>query len=418
MTGAAIGYIELLKRNTQFRNLYFARLISLLGDWFNLIALLALLRAIGAETAMAFGTALIVKSLPTALVSPWAGDVADRFSRKRVMVIADLLRALAVSGLFLVVFFPSPILIYSLIILQAAIAGFFEPARTALLPEIVRPEELTAANALGAATWSAMLTLGMAAGGLFTAYFGWKAALVVDIGTYLLSAVFVLQITEPQMALNAKNKGLKAYNDGLKYLLGNFEVWSMAAVKMGWNFVGAVTLMITVLGETKFAIGEKAILGVSFLYVMRGFGTGVGPIISRALSQSKPRRMEFLIGFSFVWAAAWYNLIPYMSHIIGVGICIFFAHLGGATAWVFSTIRLQQLTPSAFRGRVFATEQAAFLLFFVACNLVYGNGVDAGYFEAGNALAIMGTTLLIPAALWAVRQRVLYKPNRGLKSHH
>ncbi|MEC8276092.1 MAG: MFS transporter, partial [Myxococcota bacterium] len=101
-----VGYVELLRGNIQFRNLYIARLVSLLGDWFNLIAILALLRSIGADSASAFGGALIVKALPSVVVTPWAGDLADRFSRKGIMLMSDVLRAFVVFGLFIVLWFP------------------------------------------------------------------------------------------------------------------------------------------------------------------------------------------------------------------------------------------------------------------------------------------------------------------------
>lgn len=401
-----VGYIELLKGNLQFRSLYLARLVSLLGDWFNLIAILALLRSIGADSASAFGGALIVKALPSVLITPWAGDVADRFSRKGIMLMTDVLRAAAVLGLFVVLWFPSVPLVYALMIVQAALAGFFEPARSALLPDIVKPEELTAANALGAATWSAMLTIGTAIGGIFTAFLGWKLALVVDIGSYLLSAWFLLQIVEPPMPEQAKTeKGMKAYGEGLRFMLQRPAIWTMAAAKVGWNFVGAVTLMLTVLGETRYTIADNAIMGASFFYMMRGLGTGIGPILSRHLSGSEPRRMEQLIGFAFVWAALCYSSIPWLNHAVLVGLAILLAHLGGATVWVFSTIRLQQLTPTEYRGRVFATEQAAFLLFFVLTNLGYGFVIDHAWLEADVALAVMGSTLIIPAGLWFLRQK-------------
>ena len=96
----------------------------MLGDWFNLIAILALLRSIGADSASAFGGALIVKALPSVVVTPWAGDLADRFSRKGIMLMSDVLRAFVVFGLFIVLWFPSVPLVYALMVLQAALAGF------------------------------------------------------------------------------------------------------------------------------------------------------------------------------------------------------------------------------------------------------------------------------------------------------
>ena len=85
-----IAYLDLLRSNTSYRRLFFARMISLLGDWFHLLAILALLRGIGHDSAAAFAGVIIVKSLATFLVLPVAGVWADRFSRLRLMIISDL----------------------------------------------------------------------------------------------------------------------------------------------------------------------------------------------------------------------------------------------------------------------------------------------------------------------------------------
>ena len=175
-----VGYVELIRGNANFRMLYLARLVSLFGDWFNLLAALALLRAIGADSAGAFGGVLILKMLPSALLAPVAGVVADRVSRRSLMIVADVVRAVIVAGMLSVLWYPEPMVVYVLLGLQSAVSVFFEPARSAMLPDIVSPEELTAANALGAATWSTMLALGSAIGGVFTATVGWHAGRALD----------------------------------------------------------------------------------------------------------------------------------------------------------------------------------------------------------------------------------------------
>ena len=90
--------LGLLLRNTPYRRLYSARLVSLMGDWFNLLALVALLREIGGNGAMALGGTLILKSLPPLLATPIAGWVADRFPRKTIMIASDVGRAVVVRN--------------------------------------------------------------------------------------------------------------------------------------------------------------------------------------------------------------------------------------------------------------------------------------------------------------------------------
>jgi len=94
-------YFSLLRRNRNFRLLYIGQTISQLGDWFNTVAVYALLLDLtGSATAVAW--MLIVQMLPIALVGPLAGVVVDRLNRRRIMMAADLVRACLVLGLLLV----------------------------------------------------------------------------------------------------------------------------------------------------------------------------------------------------------------------------------------------------------------------------------------------------------------------------
>ena len=128
----------------------------------------------------------------------------------------------------------------------------------------VNPDELTAANALGATTWSAMLTIGAALGGIFTEFFGWEWALVIDVCTYLVSMIFLLFIKAPPREGVDGNVTTENWI-ALSYVKRTFECWTLVLAKGGWNLVGGVTLMLTILGEGVFSLGGKAILGVSFL---------------------------------------------------------------------------------------------------------------------------------------------------------
>ena len=114
------GYLELLTTNVYFRRLYFARQLSLLGDWFALLAILELLRSIGSDSASSFGLVLIVKNLPSLFMSPWAGIFADRYNRVNVMIVSDLVRLILVLCFFFVLIWPKAWIVYIIIALQSA----------------------------------------------------------------------------------------------------------------------------------------------------------------------------------------------------------------------------------------------------------------------------------------------------------
>ena len=174
-----IGYLALVRRNHNFRNLWYGQIVSLLGDWFDLIASAALIGVL-TKSGLAISSLFVIRMLAPLLVSPFAGVAADRYDRRRILIITDLLRAITVLG-FLLVRTPSQIwLLYTLTALQLGISGFFSPARDAILPDVVSAQELGAANALGSATWSVMLAMGAALGGLASGIWGIYPAFVTS----------------------------------------------------------------------------------------------------------------------------------------------------------------------------------------------------------------------------------------------
>lgn len=166
-----VGYVALVRGNRAFRQLWFGQIISLLGDWFNLIAAASLVAEL-TQSGLAVGGLFVVRMLAPFLMSPIAGVVADRYNRKRILVATDVSRA-AVVLFFLLVREPGHVwLLYVLTAVQLGISGFFFPTRNAILPDLVSDRELGAANALSSATWSVMLALGAALGDLVSGTWG------------------------------------------------------------------------------------------------------------------------------------------------------------------------------------------------------------------------------------------------------
>src|SRR6266404_2752472 len=178
-TGTRVGYLELLRVNHDFRRLFVGQLVSQTGDWFNSVALFTLLLRLSGS-GEAVGYILIIKLLPSFFVGPLAGVVADRFNRKTIMIVADIVRGFMVLG-FLFVHRPEQVwIVYVLAGLEIAVSTFFDPAKSAAIPNIVSREELIPANALSAASWSVTLALGAALGGVVTDAFGRNTAFVID----------------------------------------------------------------------------------------------------------------------------------------------------------------------------------------------------------------------------------------------
>ena len=198
-------YLSLLRRNANYRNLWLSRVVSNLGDWFNLVASAALIAHLtDAGTAISF--LFLVRFLPLFLMSPFAGVIADRFDRRRILLVTDLLRAVTVAS-FLLVDRPERIwLLYVLTALQFVFSALFFPAQTALIPNVVEADDLVTANALDSLTWSTMLAFGALLGGLATAFLGVTAAFLLDALSFLISAWFVSQVRLPATATASTNR--------------------------------------------------------------------------------------------------------------------------------------------------------------------------------------------------------------------
>ncbi|CAN5382231.1 hypothetical protein BH18ACI2_BH18ACI2_12250 [soil metagenome] len=199
------GYVALLRENRGFRLLWLGQVVSQLGDWFNTIAVYTLVLNL-TGSGRAVGLVLVARFLPTVVIGPLAGVVADRYSRRRIMIISDVVRAVVVLGFFFIRRPDQVWIIYALTVLQLAASTFFEPAKSAVIPSLVVERDLVTANAISSVTWSSILTLGAALGGFVTGWFGTDVAFVIDSLTYLASALLVAAVIFPARPRRPKSK--------------------------------------------------------------------------------------------------------------------------------------------------------------------------------------------------------------------
>ena len=136
-------YLTLLRGNRNFRNLWFGSVISQFGDWFNVIASAELITRL-TDSGIALSYLFLARFLPLFVLSPVAGGLADRFDRRRIMVLSDVLRGLTVLG-FLLVREPGDVwLFYLLTIVQFSLSALFTPARGAALANVQEPGDVEA----------------------------------------------------------------------------------------------------------------------------------------------------------------------------------------------------------------------------------------------------------------------------------
>ena len=399
-----IGYIDLIRQNSNFRWLWCGQVVTLLGDWFNLIAS-AILIAELTGSGFAIGVLFTIRMLAPFTVAPIAGVCADRYNRKHLLIITDIVRVFIVLG-FLFIRDESDIwLLYTLTTLLFAVSGFFSPARSAILPDITTPRELGTANALGAATWSVMLALGAAIGGLTTGLFGSQTAFVIDGLTFALSAGFLFGIKLPAPSSATGGTPARAKLTALRYMRQHPDIFFIAMHKAAIALLLSSGFQVVQIAIAKdyFVIGVGGAISLGLMYCMNGIGSGIGPILARRWTGDRDRPLRISISLGYLIGALGLAIAAPLFGLVEVLIGGFIRSIGGGIAWVFSTQLLLQRSPNEIRGRIFGTEFAFFTLMGGIGTAIVGGLLDR--FDVRTILWGMTVLPLIPAVLWWLWQR-------------
>ncbi len=391
--------------------LWLGQVVSQLGDWFNTIALYTIILNL-TGSGRDIGLLMVARFVPSFVFGPMSGVLADRFSRRTIMIVSDLMRAVVVLGFLFVRRADQLWIIYLLTVLQLALSTFFEPAKTAAIPSIVSDRELVAANAISSVTWSAMLTLGAAIGGVITGWFGTNVSFVLDALTYLLSAALIASVRLPKRAPREKSKltfsralGITETVAGARYVKRRPRVLALLLVKPAWGLGGGILTLLAVFGERVFPVRNSAALGIGILFAARGIGTAVGPIVARRISGEGKKRMQTSIGISFLIGGVGYMAFGSATNFVLALIVLGVAHTGGSILWVFSTVLLQRAVEDSFRGRVFAAELALLTLTMAVSNYVTGELLDRFRLSPRVVTIAIGAFFLIPGLVWFVTKR-------------
>jgi len=413
-------YLAVLRDNRNFRLLFVGQTISQLGDWFNSVAVFALLLDLtGSATAVAW--MMIVQFLPVALVGPMAGVVVDRVDRRKLMIATDILRGLLILGLLFVQRPDQVWIAYVVMALAVSAQAFFEPARTATIPNVTTPAQLMPANAISSAMWSTMLAVGASVGGLVTALAGRNVAFVVNALSFFASAYFIARAQFASAPAAApKVRGLKAVLgisdliEGLRYVRSDSHVGALIFVKTGWGLAGGVLLLLTIFGQRIFPVAGSTAAGIGVLYGARGLGAALGPIMLRWMLGQEPRTLRRSLGPAYFMVGLFYVLLAGAPTLPLAALCVLFAHFGGSILWVFSTVLLQIEVPDRFRGRVFSVELALTTLMSSISSYWTAYEVDtAGWsprtmaFALGLLFGVSGTAWLVVESRWQERRPVV-----------
>jgi MFS family permease len=397
--GGLRASLSLLRRNRDFRRLYVASLISLGGDWFLLVALFGLvLRFTGSAIAVAL--VIAVQDLMYFLLSPVAGVLADRIDRRRLMVVADLARAVVCLG-FLVIRTDSLLwLAFVLLAVMASFSAAFEPASAAALPNLVEEEDLGTANALSGSLWGTMLAVGAALGGVVAAVFGRDTAFILDAVSFFASAWLIWPIRRPfaehRVAEDHAGVG-EATVETIRYARKDHRVLALLAVKFGWGIAGGVLVLIPLLAHREYHAGD---VGIGLLMASRGVGALIGPFLGRAALGRQDRRIFGAIALALAVFGLGYTLLGLVPGLLLAMPTVALAHVGGGAQWTLSSYGLQRIVPDRIRGRIFAFDGMLVTLTFGLSSLLTGWLAES--FGPRVTAVGMGAVAMGWAAVWSL----------------
>jgi dTMP kinase len=405
-------------RGRDFRRLWIVMTFSSFGDWLGLLATTALAADLANSyraANFALGGVLVVRLLPAAIFGPLAGAFADRFDRRRTMVVADMVRFLLFVSIPLVgtlwwLFIAS--------FLIECFALFWIPAKDASVPNLVRRDQLETANQLSLITTYGITPV--VAAGVFSllalvsrvlaesvSFFRTNQvdlALYIDALTFLASALTVLQIRRISRISAARQEAAASQPGMLKLLREGWVFVGTNRLVRGLvlGILGAFAAAGAVVGTGKIYAaslgGGDATYGILFgaVFVGLGLGIGIGPRVARDLSRRR------LFGLSIVFAGGCLVLASFMPHLALSIVAVIGVGFGAGTAYLSGTTLLGQEVADEVRGRTFAFVQSLvrvdLILSVAAAPFLVGVLRQWRVAFAGLDFTVDGTRILLAAA--------------------
>jgi MFS family permease len=382
----SLTYTQLLRRNRSFRRLWSGQVISELGNWFNFIAALGLVRVVSHAAPEVTTILLLSRLVPFTLFAPLAGAIVDRWSRRVVMIATDLLRVVVALG-FLLVRRPEDLWLAYLCTAALSFFGtFFEAAKNAAVPNITGERDLLAGNALMFSSRFLLMSLGAALGGWTAANVGYQAAFIINALSFFASAYSVWLV--PEEATRSRSDAVadqprsvyRGYwsdmREGWTYIVTHAPVATILGINILWaTGGGAMNLIADRLGALVFAgngISQDA--AVAAFYFAGGFGLFIGMMVARrvgAFFELRKRTVAF-IGWMLFIQGVFYALAGVMPTLLWacVMVCISRVLLGAEFA-VQETL-LMRLVPDNLRGRVSTSDRAAEMMIWAFSTAVAG----------------------------------------------
>ena len=357
-----------LRDSLAFRRLFVGQLVSLIGRQITLVAVPYQVYSL-TRSALDVGLLGIVQAVPLIAGSIGGGAIADRFDRRRVLLVTQLCLALC-SGLLAIGAFagnPPLLAIYAVVAVAALVGAVDSPTRTAIIPNLVGTDHLAGALSLNIVLFQTTLIAGPAIGGLVIAHLGLPEAYSVDVITFSAALIAVILLPPQGHSAIERERPIAAILRGLSFtrrqpiLLGTF------AMDLAAMIFGLPRAVFPVLAANTFHAGAQ---GLGFLYSAPGVGAVIAALSSGAVTRSK--RLGRIIVVSI---AVWGIVIAGFGFVRQLWLALLLLAVAGAADSLSAVCRntiMQLIAPNELRGRLTS------LYFMVVAGGPYLGDVETG----------------------------------------
>lgn len=398
-----------LLRNRAYRTLITAQLISNLGDWLHLLALLTLVGIKWQATPMQITWVTLCSVVPMLLGGPFAGALADRLNRKWLMIISDVVRAVLVFGL---IFADQLWQVYIILILKGLFDVLFSPAKSGKIKEVVPHEHLQQAVSISSFIEQGSKIAGPALGGLLLAAVGIHWCFVIDAFTFLLSGLILLAVPghalfdssgqeDSERQIGRQRSFLSDTAAGLRYLV------RIPIIAYG-TLLLCLVLLVLQLADSQTIILLRQIPNINedllgWCITASGVGTLLAAMMCAKIKSSHLLQMSLgaalmgivfgLVGpFAGMLHAGWHTTLLLTSSFLLAGV-------GAGFTFIPFQILLQEQTPVHMTGRVFGTVNSLTSASSVTGPLLGGilvtaSGVAPAFMLTGASLVVMSFAIL------------------------
>ncbi|HEU4333069.1 MAG TPA: MFS transporter [Candidatus Eisenbacteria bacterium] len=416
-----------LARDANFRALWIGQLVSIFGDRFTYLALLAVVVAharLPSNPAAELAILPLASFLPAILFSPWIGAWVDRSDTRRVLILSDAARGVAVLAMIPATQLAGLPALYALVFLLYVANTFFLPARSAIVPLLVARERLTEANSWMTLAGVAATIAGSLAGGALIARFGWRWGFGLDALTYFVSVVALWRIrlarragdAAPGLASAPPPSGAPAarpasaaaryraltreIREGFAILLRTPRAWGATiAVMLLWTLGGVLHVGVPILAGAGEGSAGRVASGVGLLLAAAACGMVAGTLLLVGPARGVPSRARLVValigtGLAVAGFAAAAEGWPAAGAALVAGFFV-------AVLLVTTETVLQEAIPEAARGRVFALRDMAARIAVLAAAGITGAAV-AGGAAPRSAVAVAGVLAIVAGLAGAV----------------